>query len=126
MERWNRLIIQATKQSFCKTVPILRDPMTVSDLIEVEMENHEVCLWGCMPYETAFHPQPIFRVPIAHVPKKMLLVIGPEGDLSNEEKSIVQKKGIPVILSKNTLRVETAAIAMLTAVDMRWDVEFDS
>jgi 16S rRNA (uracil1498-N3)-methyltransferase len=43
--------------------------------------------------------------------KEVLILIGPEGDFSEEEVQLAMEKGfIPVSLGENRLRVETAAL----------------
>lgn len=45
------------------------------------------------------------------------MIIGPEGDFTEDEKSILVSSGChPVNLGNNRLRVETAAIALLSYV----------
>lgn len=48
-----------------------------------------------------------------------LLIVGPEGDFTEEEQAAMVKAGaISVGLGSNRLRVETAAIAMLVALQI--------
>lgn len=51
--------------------------------------------------------------------KPCLLLIGPEGDFTPEElDGLIEAGAQPVGLGQNRLRVETAALAMLTAVTL--------
>jgi 16S rRNA (uracil1498-N3)-methyltransferase len=51
----------------------------------------------------------------------MTLLIGPEGGLSQEERTRAERRGfIPVSLGPRILRTETAALAALTAVQVVW------
>lgn len=51
--------------------------------------------------------------------KPGLLLVGPEGDFTKEELQVLIDAGArPVGLGPNRLRVETAAMAMLTAVTL--------
>lgn len=98
--------------------------MTVNELLDQELSNYDMCLWGCMPYDTKYAPRSIFELNTCITPQRVIMAIGPEGDFTDLEKErLIEKKGIPVVLSKNTLRVETAAMAMLAGVEMRWGVK---
>lgn len=54
-------------------------------------------------------------------PRSVCLVVGPEGGLSDAERSRLREAGFEgVRLGPRILRTETAAVAALTAVQMRW------
>lgn len=92
-------------------------------MIENEISEYDICLWGCIPNDLKYKPIPLFNVNTEVKPNNILLVIGPEGDFSNDEKDrLVSKNGIPVSLSKNTLRTETAAITLLTGAVLKWTI----
>lgn len=49
-----------------------------------------------------------------------LLLVGPEGDFTREElQGLIDAGARPVGLGQNRLRVETAALAMITAVTLQ-------
>jgi 16S rRNA (uracil1498-N3)-methyltransferase len=119
MERWERLMIQASKQSLTNTPPVLRDRMDMNELIAEEMSNYDAILWGCMPQETQYNPKKMMDVKLTKRPVNALLIIGPEGDLSTSEKQKLSLAGaIPVILSSNRLRTETASVIMVSMASM--------
>jgi 16S rRNA (uracil1498-N3)-methyltransferase len=119
MERWERLMVQASKQSLTKTPPVLRDRMDMTELLSEEIGNYDTIIWGCMPNETQYKPTSILNLKFAKRPLSALLVIGPEGDLSTSEKQkLVAAGGLPVVLSSNRLRTETASLIMVSAASM--------
>lgn len=119
MERWQRLMVQATKQSLTRTPPVLRERMDMKELLAEEIYNYDAVIWGCMPHDTTFRPKPLIDLRLSKRPLNALLIIGPEGDLSSSEKQqITMAKGIAVTLSTNRLRTETAAIVMASAAHM--------
>ena len=55
-------------------------------------------------------------------PKKILVLIGPEGDFTPEEVKLALKAGcIPVTLGDLVLRVETAAVAVAGFIRLYYD-----
>lgn len=113
MERWARLMVQASKQSLTKTPPILRDRMDMTELINEEVSNYDAVIWGCMPQEAQYRPKKMIELQLTPKPLNVLLVIGPEGDLSSSEKNQLVSIGAhAVYLSENRLRTETASLIM--------------
>ena len=52
-------------------------------------------------------------------PDKIALFVGPEGDFTQEEKMRLMMDGcVAVSLGPNRLRVETAAVALVSAVQL--------
>ena len=66
------------------------------------------------------------RIPFAKIvrssrPKKALILIGPEGDFTQEEVNLAKRIGfIPVSLGDLVLRVETAAVTVASFFSL-WD-----
>lgn len=62
--------------------------------------------------------------PLSHLPPprgRLLLLIGPEGGFSPKEREAARARGfVPVSLGPRILRVETAALAALAAVQLLW------
>lgn len=110
-DRWSRLVLAATKQ--CQRLHLMdvRCPMRLESLLS-EITSFEVVLMAD-PNAT----------PLAKALPSMkrnwngILLIGPEGDFTEEEKEAMSNAGaLSVGLGPQRLRVETAAIAMLSAV----------
>jgi 16S rRNA (uracil1498-N3)-methyltransferase len=119
MERWQRLMVQASKQSLTRTPPVLRERMDMNELINEEISNYDMVIWGCMPEDTQYKPKRMHCLQFPKKPANVLLVIGPEGDMTNSEKKQLEKAGAQaVVLSPNRLRTETAAIVMTSLASL--------
>ena len=117
-------MVQASKQSLTKTPPVLRDRMDMSELLSDEISNYDAILWGCMPSEVQYKPIPLVDLKLSKRPANALLIIGPEGDLSSAEKARLVSVGAhPVILSRNRLRTETAAIVMVSTASQLFGLD---
>ena len=107
-ERLFKLALSATKQSLKGRLPVI-DPLTsYDDFIAMDLEGTR-CIAQCEGTE---------RTPFTELaPSNSLIVlIGPEGDFTQEEVQSAQLAGFtPIHLGKSRLRTETAA---LTAVSM--------
>jgi len=124
LQRWTRLILQASKQSLCPVTPELKKNMELYELLEKELPNHDMTLWGCMPNDPQVPPQPIqqFFQTVKTPPKSVLVVIGPEGGFTSQEKQdLIDAKAIPVSISPNRLRTETAAFVILAEIMGQWN-----
>lgn len=119
MERWERLMVQASKQSLTRTPPVLRHRMDTNELLSEEISNYDAIIWGCMPSDVQYTPLPLIDLKLPKRPVNVLLIIGPEGDLSSSEKAKLASVGAhPVVLSRSRLRTETAAIVMVSAASL--------
>lgn len=105
MERFEKIIQSAMKQSLQNYLPKLNEPIALKDFLN---QNHqgELYIAHCEDdkektlLKNAIKPQ-----------KKYLLLVGPEGDFSTKEINLALKKGfIPVSLGHTRLRTETAAV----------------
>eukprot|EP00250_Pteridium_aquilinum_P018173 c23978_g1_i1 orf=101-1009(+) len=115
-DRWNRMVVAATKQCQRLHSMDVRNPM---DLIAVlsESASYEVILMA-----DACSTPLVKALPRVETDWNGLLFIGPEGDFTQDEKEALMKAGaLPVGLGPRRLRVETAAIAMLSAVTLLTD-----
>ncbi|KAH7441763.1 hypothetical protein KP509_03G053400 [Ceratopteris richardii] len=111
-DRWNRIVVAATKQCQRLHSMVVRHPVDLSVLL-AEVGSYKVILLAdaCgTPLSEA--------LPMVNRDQSGLLLIGPEGDFTEEEKETIIKAGgaLPVCLGPRRLRVETAAVAMLSAV----------
>lgn len=52
--------------------------------------------------------------------KRVVLIVGPEGGFSDSERQGLSGLAHPWVLGGRVLRAETAVVAGLTAVQMRW------
>lgn len=111
-DRWNRISMAATKQ--CQRLHALdvREPTQLKHLL-AEVKKADVAFLaaaGAPPLAQSLLQRP-------ECLRGGLLLIGPEGDFTPEEIELLIDAGaMPVGLGQLRLRVETAAIAILTTV----------
>jgi 16S rRNA (uracil1498-N3)-methyltransferase len=102
-ERWQRILIEACKQSKQAWIPELKPLSTIEEALK-EQAKLKILLDQ--------EGKPILQV-IQEKPKTLLAFVGPEGGFSDDEKAKLQKAGcITASLGKNILRIETAAMAI--------------
>lgn len=109
LQRWNRVIISATKQCKRTWLPQLCDVKQFQECVNSISEyGRNLIFWE---HERQQHIQSIIRdVQI----ESLAIWVGPEGGFTEEEIEITIESGCtPVTIGSNILRTETAAIAGL-------------
>ena len=107
MVKWKKIAQDACKQSGNPWLPFIDKPLEFKDLL-LKVNNQEAL----------FASLSIFSKRIQDIKftnaKKIKILIGPEGGWSKKEEDVAREKGLTFFrFSKNTLRVETAAITSL-------------
>jgi 16S rRNA (uracil1498-N3)-methyltransferase len=103
MERIDKIVISAMKQSLNLNFPKINKPVEFKDLIRGK-SSVKKCIAYCEEKNISFAETIASGHPV-------LTMIGPEGDFSKQEVEIAISKGvIPVSLGRNRLRTETAGI----------------
>ncbi len=101
IERYKRILIEACKQCKRAWIPELKNVTDFSSVLNEEA-NTKIIL-----------DQEGERLKEIPKDKKTLVLIGPEGGFTDEELKEAKSKGfVKTSISKNTLRAETAAIAI--------------
>ncbi len=104
LERFQKIIQSAMKQSLQFHLPRLNDPIRFSDMMQRTFDG-DVYIAHCEEgdkkgFKDLVAPQ-----------QKIHILIGPEGDFSSNEINLaLQKECTPVSLGENRLRTETAGI----------------
>lgn len=108
--RWKKIADEALKQ--CGRVdPLVIAPLTDLRTIVGETKETSHCLFFS---DGGNRPSELLRGPKG---EPWTYVIGPEGGFTEEERTLVRKRQIPLAsLGSLTLRAETAAIAALTLI----------
>ena len=107
--RWHRICIEACKQSRRPHVPAVHAALTPAQT--VASANSDCAIWVADQKGTPLHARPSPRT------KHLLLIVGPEGGFTDAEITSVADSGAQIVsLGAGILRVETAAIALLTHV----------
>ncbi|TVZ46411.1 16S rRNA (uracil(1498)-N(3))-methyltransferase [Olleya sp. Hel_I_94] len=104
IERFDKIIQSAMKQSLSCYYPILNAPITFKDYINQNFDG-DTYIAHCEETDKKSLKSQVLPN------KKITILIGPEGDFSVKEiKMAIQNKFIPVTLGETRLRTETAAI----------------
>lgn len=103
-ERFRNLLISAMKQSGRTVLPLLNQPVSLSDLEALHDGTQKLMAWcGAGEKEQIFHA--------IQSASDTLILIGPEGDFSSREVDLALSAGCrPVSLGNARLRTETAAV----------------
>ena len=109
-QRFRRIASEATKQCKRSRVPYVSDPVTFEEAVEM-LKN---CELSFVPYESETNTG-IKAVFNGKKVKSAGFIIGPEGGFSELEVDLLKKNSIQTVtLGKRILRMETAAIAVLS------------
>lgn len=110
LERWNKIMLEAAEQSKRNCVPMIVEPVQFKELGEYKSDCN------CVAYEDAKISGEKLKNIVNE--KSMTIVIGPEGGLSSDEVEFLMNQGFHCIsLGKRTLRAETAAMYVCSAID---------
>lgn len=112
-QRWMNQCIAAAKQSGLDFLPQIHQPLGLADLLAQSRPAGTLCLLG----DGSAEARPVGNALAESKAGDVLLLVGPEGGLTPQESTAAREAGfLPVRLGQTTLRVETAAIALLAAV----------
>ena len=113
LAKWNRRCLEAAKQSGQVYLPKITRPRALQEVLDNTSDN-----WLGLVGTLKESAKPILAVlEKAEQAKSIVLLVGPEGGLTNEEQGLVEGCGYePVFLGENILRVETAAIGLFAAI----------
>lgn len=118
IERWQATAIESCKQSGNFIIPEISDVQSLDDFFKIEklgIENEGSSLKLIASLES--HAKSL-KTQKPQNPLSITWLIGPEGDFTPEEYAKAAEVGfIPISLSKNVLRVETAVGYALSVTD---------
>ena len=110
LERFEKIIQSAMKQSLKFTLPKLNDPVKFNEFINQEIEGIK-CIAHCEDDEKSLLKSKV------NPSEKITILIGPEGDFSLDEiKNALNNKFTPITLGESRLRTETAALVAVNIV----------
>ncbi|WP_348264449.1 RsmE family RNA methyltransferase [Telmatobacter sp. DSM 110680] len=116
-DRWRRIAIEASQQSRRSDVPLIRDPVKLSDYAKAPSKAKRIVLAEqerSTTLRAALHEA--ITAAGAEMPE-LELAIGPEGGWATEEEALFDANGWQAAsLGPRILRAETAAIAALAVV----------
>ena len=110
IDRLEKVIIAAMKQSAQYTLPVLREPIGFAEWVNQPFEGQRF-IAHCEETERQSFQKEI------EPRQKVQVFIGPEGDFSTKEIALALQKGIkPVTFGINRLRTETAGVVAVHTV----------
>lgn len=119
LERWNKISKEAAEQAHRNVVPVIHSPIEWKVLLH-KLGEYDIALLcyekseGSLPLKEALRN---LQQTTEQEPRRILLMIGPEGGFTDEEVQQVQQSGgIAVTLGPRILRTETAALAALSCI----------
>lgn len=116
LERWQKLLISATRQCHRDLSPTICAPLSLEQAIAHASHTPQALHIIChAPTTTSTAPLDLHALP-SPKPTHASLWIGPEGGFSDQEADQLSLLGQSLILGPRTLRAETAAIAMLALI----------
>ncbi len=110
MNRSQKIVLTAAKQCGRSCFPILHEPITLNQYLNKTAENI-VCL--------NIHGEQSLSTWQNNVqPNEVELLIGPEGDFSENELNVIKENNIPIVsLGGRRLRTETAVLTALNIIE---------
>lgn len=111
MDRLERILVSAMKQSLKAFKPELSDPVKMEDFIN-QSHNGTLAIAHCHPHE---------RISVRDLESsaQFTILIGPEGDFTAEELETAHNAGYkPLHLGASRLRTETAGVHVCSAISI--------
>lgn len=112
IERWQKIAEAAAKQSKRDIIPQVQAVQTMQQMLANNDLQHKIIAYECedrLGLKTALQSCDNLQ--------ELLLIIGPEGGISEFELELARKNGaVPVSLGKRILRAETAGVVALSAI----------
>ncbi len=114
LERYERVLLSAMKQSLNSRFPKLNEPVNFKDFMSRELEGSKLIA----------HCENVLKKPYlqkkVHPWKTVNIMIGPEGDFSRQEiESALENGWEQISLGESRLRTETAAIVACHTVALK-------
>lgn len=111
MERLQKIIVSASKQSLKYHFPKLNKAISFTEFLNQDMDGKKL-IAHCYDYEKT----PLKNI---NVSSKTTILIGPEGDFSEQEvEQALNKSFTTISLGTSRLRTETAGIAAVHSVSL--------
>ncbi|HEY2343793.1 MAG TPA: 16S rRNA (uracil(1498)-N(3))-methyltransferase [Chthoniobacteraceae bacterium] len=112
-QKWQRVAVEACKQCGQNWLPRIETPQTPKDFFQAGQRFDLMLVASLQP--DAKHLKAILSEHGAKRPQSVLILVGPEGDFTPAELSLVRSHGcFPITLGPIILRTETAAIYCLS------------
>jgi len=110
-EHWQRVAISACEQSGRNSIPVIHDPVNLSDWLTAVEADRKLLL----------HPHNQKPLNNNEQPQSVAILVGPEGGFSDPEVMLCQQHGFDgLLLGPRILRTETAALTALSVIQYVW------
>lgn len=110
--RWQKIAAAAAQQSKRDIIPKIQPVMNMEEMLHANPCATKIIAYEC-EQETSLKK----ALRSAGEISELLLIIGPEGGISESELELARSAGaVPVSLGRRILRVETAGLAALSAI----------
>jgi len=117
IEKWNKIVIETSKQCKRNLLTIIKDVMTIKDFVKT-MNGYDLSLIACHGSDTKTL-KTILNTRTAI--KNVVCLIGPEGGFTDREIGLAVEMGcIPISLGNSAMRIETAAIAVCSMLQYEY------
>jgi 16S rRNA (uracil1498-N3)-methyltransferase len=112
--RWQKIALSAAQQSQRNTSPVIEPIKNIKEVL-IKSENYDLKLIPTLTGKRKILKEVFTQIK----PKNILVLIGPEGDFANGEIKLALENGfIPVTLGDTVLRVDTAAVAIVSYIKL--------
>lgn len=115
--KWQQIAIEAAKQCGQNWLPRVHGPKKLAEFFSASEQAFDLRLIGSLQPD-AQHLKRIletYSIECGDRPRSVLMLVGPEGDLTPAELALARRHGCqPITLGPIILRVETAAIYCLS------------
>ncbi|MFH1128426.1 MAG: RsmE family RNA methyltransferase [Candidatus Omnitrophota bacterium] len=116
-KRWEKIALSAACQSKLDEVPVIEPVLTFKDVLS-SFKDYDLKLIPTLCAERKQLKEILEKIK----PKKILALIGPEGDFTTQEVELAKRAGfIPISLGASVLRVETAAVAVASFLRLYYE-----
>ena len=113
MSRSQRILVEASEQCGRKDVPVIVSPRKITEVLKELPKEKNVGVFVC--YQNGEDIKEVLGKKTKI--NDLMFIIGPEGGWSPKEIKLLEDQKIkPIKISKNVLRAETAAIAVLSGI----------
>ncbi len=116
-ERWRGHCIAAAKQAGLRFLPEIHQPTPLAEYLTGKVDGEKVLVIFGDAAEDATAMSEVLAEYETAPPADIRLLVGPEGGFTDAERQQMLASGCrPVRIGRTTLRVETAALALLASV----------
>ena len=112
IERWNKILKEASEQSKRNVIPIVKGIMNLSDIIGLDYDIKILCTVN------EFDNNVKRVLSKVNNGDRIIFIVGPEGGFTEEEERKLTIDGyLPISLGRRVLRTETASLFMLSLIN---------